>query len=387
MYRVFKTNSYRDLDGAWGSITDLFTDKSQLYCSTPKALWFIPTSPQRLTTNESNIYVGTGDILSVPPSLISSTLQGYGGSTYQHTRTSTEFGNFLIDDRSRKILHLADGLKEISAKGMSNFFEENLPLQLDKAVYSQTGVHYQKLYPHSHEGIGYQIAYDPKFRRVIVSKKDYKPLLPVGLIGQTVIPNKLFYDSANNIFYVWSNGRVQRVNLWDEAYFENVSFTVSYSLEFQAWSSFHSYLPNFIFNDNKTFYTSIDEGLYDHSIGNFQTYYGDKKDHILEVISNQSPSQTKVFTGLTYSAIVEDYMSTQKAYRTVQDVTFSRLIAYTQDQTTGLQDIVVKTNSFDNIIQLDGASVAAYYKDSTWYINELRDMNISHGDIPIFSSA
>jgi len=201
MYRVFKTNSYRDLDGAWGPVTDIFTDKSQLYASTPKALWFIPTSPQRLTTNESNIYVGTGDILSIPPSLVSSTLQGYGGSTYQHTRIGTEFGNFLIDDRSRKIFHLADGLKEISAKGMSNFFEENLSLQLDKEVYSQTGTHYQKTYPHSVDGIGYQISYDPKFRRVIVSKKDYKPLYPVALISDAVAPNKLFYDSDNNLFY------------------------------------------------------------------------------------------------------------------------------------------------------------------------------------------
>jgi len=177
------------------------------------------------------------------------------------------------------------------------------------------------------------------------------------------------------------------VEFWDEDYFENVSFTISYSLEFQAWASFHSYLPNFMFNDNKTFYSSIDEGIHDHSTGNFQTYYGQKKDHIVEVISNQAPKETKVFTGLTYSSVVEDYLPNQKKYRTVQDVTFSKLVAYTQDQTTGLQNMVVRSNPFNNLIQIDGTNISVYEKDSTWHVNELRDMNISHGGFPIFSSA
>jgi len=175
-YRVILTNSYNDLLGAHGKIVSLFVDKDELYALTDRAAWFIPTRPQRLTTNESNIYVGTGDVLSIPPRRLSSPSNAYGGTTQRNSVLSTEFGTIYADDVTGKVFHLSDGLREISSEGMLNFFEEELSLKLVEYL-SSLGT----TYPHidattSPYSVGIQTTYDPRYKRIILHKRDFTPV-------------------------------------------------------------------------------------------------------------------------------------------------------------------------------------------------------------------
>ena len=91
-YRIIKTNSYTDLDGSSGPLVELFTDKDQLYALTTQSAWMLPIRPQTLQTNESSIYVGTGDVLSVPPRRLATPDFAYGGTQHKQSVVSTEFG-------------------------------------------------------------------------------------------------------------------------------------------------------------------------------------------------------------------------------------------------------------------------------------------------------
>lgn len=389
-YRIIKPNSYRDLPGAFGSITDLFVEKDKLYCRTPKGLFFIPTSPQTLTTNEDNIYVGTGDKLSIPPARLASPDYGYGGSSYRWTKVSTEFGTAFVDDRSNKIFLLSDKLNELSAKGLSNFFAENLTLFLDIKMLETLGISYPIKSPISYNGIGFLLTYDPKFRRLIVHKTDYEPLYPLEDVSATTDyqPNIIYYDAESQRFSIFNVDSFINVDLNNTDYFRNRSFTISYSFEYDVWVSFHSYLPDYIFNDNYNFYSTQSNSIFKHNVGYYQQYYGTKADHIIEVIFNEAPAQTKVFTGVNYVSDVQEYIPTSDQYRNVLDTTFDRLIAYNTVQSTGLQNILFKgvDNPFANYIQDGTDGVYATYKDFTWKINELRDYNISGSGFPLFTS-
>jgi hypothetical protein len=172
-YRIIRINDYVDLDASSGRIVDLFKNKDKMYAITPKALFFIPTSPQRLTTNEDNIYVGSADILSIPPARLTTSESGYGGSTDKFSVCTTEFGTVFVDDTSRRVFMLAGQLEEISNKGLSNYFDNYLNFTLQDRLKSAG---FAPMPLSTVSGIGNSITYDPKFRRIIISHKDFEPI-------------------------------------------------------------------------------------------------------------------------------------------------------------------------------------------------------------------
>ncbi|WP_261047234.1 hypothetical protein, partial [Streptococcus mitis] len=80
-----------------------------------------------------------------------------------------------MDDLTGKVLLLSQGLKEISATGMRNYFEENIEIQLNKQWQRLFSEEYpQNNQPSLINGIGFITTYDPRHKRIIITKKDYK---------------------------------------------------------------------------------------------------------------------------------------------------------------------------------------------------------------------
>lgn len=112
--------SYKDLDGAQGPITALVNNFNNLYALTTHTTYFLPTRPQQLGTNESTIYIGTGEVLSIPPRQLKVTDYEFGGTEYQSSVTSTEYGTFFVDNLSGNPFMLTDNLNSLS-DGLRNF--------------------------------------------------------------------------------------------------------------------------------------------------------------------------------------------------------------------------------------------------------------------------
>ena len=75
------------------------------------------------------------------------------------------------------------------------------------------------------------------------------------------------------------------------------SNTLTYDEKVRGWTSFHSYIPDYMINLNNVFYTFKDGQLYKHnkSTGNRNTFYGTSYNTEVEVMSNAAPSDVKIF--------------------------------------------------------------------------------------------
>ena len=121
MYRIFRPNNYRDLDGSTGSITDLFVNFEQLYARTTDSIFFLPTRPQTISTDITEAYLGTGEALSLPPRQLKTTDFAFGGSNYFKSRILTEYGTIYVDDVSGRVFLLTNQLNDLSNQGLRNF--------------------------------------------------------------------------------------------------------------------------------------------------------------------------------------------------------------------------------------------------------------------------
>lgn len=368
-YRIFYANNYRDLPANTGEITNLFINFDELYAHTKQSIYKIVTKPYQINTDQTTLFVGTGEFFSVPPRELISTEYGYGGSTCKWGTKTTEFGTIYVDDLTGKIFLLGIGdkgqtlNKEISTIGLRNYFEENLKLQLNEQWQRLFSTEYPNVnQPSLINGIGYFTTYDPRHKRIIITKKDYK-----------IIEEKSFNPN-------------QPYNLTDSNRFENLSWTLSYSLLNEAWLSFHSYLPNFYFNDANTFYSSInsfDNKLDDldnklsmvwkHGEGNYQTYYNKKQDFIIEYVDKNPVTES--LNNIYWISNTELFDKSTKQYIEVNDATFNKGLVYTSTQSTGLFDIKVKSNPYENIEWSNTEKLAAL-TDKNWKLSGLRDLSI-----------
>lgn len=377
-YRIFLANNYRDLPANTGEITNLFINFDELYAHTKQSLYKIVTKPYQINTDQTTLYVGTGEFFSVPPRELISTTYGYGGSNCKWGTITTEFGTVYIDNLTGKIFQLGIGdkgqpsNKEISLQGMRNWFEENIELQLDKQWKKLFGEEYPKVnQPALINGIGFITTYDPRHKRIIITKKDYKIVEE-----NSFLPNQPF-------------------NLTDSTRFENLSWTISYSLQSEAWLSFHSYLPNFYFNDANTFYSSLNSFnnsydnldnklslIYKHNQGKYQTYYNRKQDFIIEYIDKNIVTDT--LNSVYWISNTELYDLLLKYYTEIDNITFTKGLVYTSTQSSGMFDIKVKENSYENISWSNTIKVADK-TDKNWKLSGIRDLSIK-SNIPTLTS-
>ena len=371
-YRIFLANNYRDLPAHTGELTNLFINFDELYAHTKQSLYKIVTKPYSIQTDQTTLYVGTGEFFSVPPRELISTKYGYGGSNCKWGTITTEFGTVYVDDLTGKVFLLGESPKEISGVGMRNWFEENTKVNLNE----QWRRLFNQDYPNNNQpslinGIGYITTYDPRHKRVIITKKDYK-----------IIEEKTFNPN-------------QTYNLTDSTRFENLSWTISYSMLNETWLSFHSYLPNFYFNDANTFYSSRNStnNKYDnldnkfsmvwkHDDGEQQKFYGKKQDFIIEYIDKNPVTDS--LDSLYWLSHTQLYDEVMKYYSEVDDVTFTKGMVYTSTQSTGKFDITPQTNPYQNI-NWSNTQKMCKKTDRNWKLSGLRDLSVK-SNVPTLTS-
>jgi hypothetical protein len=400
-YRVFLPNSYRDLPGNTGELTNLFVTYDELYAHTPRTLYKIYTKAQNLQSNEATLYVGTGDFFSIPPKELVTTEYGYAGSSQKWATKTTEFGTVFIDDLSGKIFLLTDTLKELSNLGLRNWFEENIPLNLPLQYYTETGLEYNLFnQPSIKNGVGYITTYDPRHKRIIITKKDYVlkseitdledyALCPEGNI---VFENYQATINAQEILgwnFIGIEGCqlkfekegseplfIDGIEVEGGLFDENKSWTISYSFLSNSWISWHSYLPTFYLNDANSFYSfdNYTSPIWKHNEVLYTNYYENKYNYIIEfpVFSINTQSISSIY----WISNTQQFIEQDKYWLDIPNVTFDKGIVYNRSQTTGKFNIVPKLTAFDNINWSNIEKVAAQ-TDRDWKLSGLRDISIN----------
>lgn len=189
----------------------------------------------------------------------------------------------------------------------------------------------------------------------------------------------------------------ENIPFTDKTKFQDKSWTISYSFyneEKQRWVGWHSYKPLYYIHNQSHLYSFIgDSNIWKHNVeGLYQNYYGQRYPFIVEYVSISDPLQTRIWEDLTFQTKARKWNSEEEQYQDERFVTFNKLTAYNDRQSTGELEIVVKDTQpspedwYQQQIVNTPGTILTTRKDRDWNINELRD-NIIDPALPLFSSS
>jgi hypothetical protein len=409
-YKLFITNSIKSIPSYTGEITNMFVKNSDLYIHTEHNLWKLSVAPQTMKTNADTIEVGQGEFLERDPIKLFNNEDAYSrGGTIDKFTSIFAMGDYIWFDRnSGSVLKLGDGIKSISEKGMSKWFSRNSEVSLDTQFRNLTGLPYPHKGTSCNTNVGYIAAIDPEHDRYMLTKRDYELLpsvtsdLPTALRelttnpdGTLYVPNVAvgYYYYDNDGFYVGIQAGVDvslkdqllaPIDYTDKTLAENKSWTLSYSLKAQAWSSFHSYIPNWLYYDSETFYSfvanatdSINLSTWEHNYGEFQKYYDTKFDFVIDYIYKKNSYAEKTFDSIEYTSNVWSKSTVDDRDIEIPFITFDRFFVYNNNQLSNLKEIDVSNLiPYANTLY-DITKATAHKWRNIWKINRLRDLTVN----------
>lgn len=342
-----------------------------------------------LKTDSKEIQIGNGGLFSSRPKEFSSTDLGYAG-TQNIAILQTEFGHIWTDAERGQILNLepnARGLGDIT-EGMEGWFQENLKFRIKQDF---PKIELRNL-DNNYKGIGLHLSFDKRFKRMFITKLDYKK-----------INRNVTYNPDTNDFYFEG----KKISVYDERYFCNKSFTVSYSFKDQNWM-YHSFTPNYYVDNIKYIQSGINfvnrgqtnSSLWSHNLTNksYQVYYGKLCPFILEIPSEgrvrnnpyqgESPNPSNIINSVTYDSTALRYHN-HYDYSYDRLVTFNKAWVYNERQHSGELNLNVRNEndmvasvSYPKVV--DGKQqILVTNKKNKWSFNQFWDtVNTQKGNIP-----
>jgi len=396
-FRSFLPNNYCDVEGEHGEITGMYRMGNNLFLQTTEGTWQLPQNQQERVTNEVVSFIGTGNLFSILPRKVVDDDRGSLGTKHKWANCKTMVGMFSISETENKIFLHSDKIKEISAEGLKSFSDESIRPFLSEQMLIVFGVEFTNINnPVNPYGTGYHSTYDSKFNRVIFTKRDYL-LLPEKISSLEIVNMKpisgaidFVYNTEDGIFYQGTTP----VPLSNKLYFEDKSFTVSFSLNTFQWVSWHSYIPNFyIHSKGRMFSWEVGEPnnyYWIHGVeGHYQTFYGRRYPHIIEGVL--PVGRENIFDDITIQTKALSYDPVRKQYLEMRHVTFNKINIYNNLQNSGelvmqvKQETPGRQNWFSQQIKRTLGQIIISKENGSWNINSFRDYIVDH-DTPMFTS-
>ncbi len=128
----------------------------------------------RERTDANTAELGTGGIFATRPLEFKKTDLGYAG-TQHFDLVSCEYGHFWPDMKRGQVFQVdqnGKNLKEITT-GLRSWFKEQLPFKILRSGID--GITEQDI-DNNYKGLGIAMGWDSKFKRVFLTKKDYRPV-------------------------------------------------------------------------------------------------------------------------------------------------------------------------------------------------------------------
>ena len=340
-----------------------------------------------MTTDAGVIQIGASKMFDQKPNEFSKADIGHGG-TQHHAFVSTKLGHFWVDARRGCVFMLPPSgnnpyaaleLIEISLSFRA-FFRDNLPFFILKAFPD---------YPVDNNfwNVGIALCWDNRFDRLFVTKLDYELLSKWKGIVQ--------YNSTTNSFFIQSGDTIIPVDLADETYFCNKSWTIGYSPLTKSWISYYSFIPNYYIGHEAYFQSGINFpqdtqsssiGIWNHLITpkSYQVYYGVLYPFVTDVVVKEQ-TINKQLQSVEYQA---DYLRFQNDYDYFYNprVTFNKAIIWGENQNSGNLQLVpqVPNNMAQGIlyprVNADSTTVLVTRRTHNWRINQFWDIVADKGN-------
>jgi len=382
-WTVFLPNNMFDFSlSQFGNLTSIKqVDNQQLLFLFDKSFPYItPGLAELKTLDNRTIYLGDGSLIRNPVPLLI-TDDNFGSCESRFAFNYTKYG-FFYPSQSKGNIFQFNGTtpEEISRNGMYYFFNNHLPSKLLK--------HFPEFKYKDNPIIGTSLisAYDSTNETYYITKKDYEPKKGLNII----------YNKTEDKFY--HNDKI--VSLFDKNYFNDVSYTISYSPSIKGFVSFHDYHPiSYIANDN-TFYSVIKDNnksslwLHNKNCQSFSNFYN--KDYPFAAtlpINNQI--NTQILNSIEFFAETFVYNEDCINYHHVLNETFDKALVYNTEQCSGFMNLKTKSknNTYEKLLYnkkvLNSQGIYDVYLDKVeqkYRFNNFRDIVIDRNtSIPIIN--
>jgi hypothetical protein len=304
-----------------------------------------------------SIIVGTGGLFAQRPITFLSGEVGFAGSQNKDI-IICEFGTFYVDAERGSIIQFSDGPKDITLQNRV-WFLNNLPFNIIKDF---PDVDVDNTY-HYRNPIGITMVFDNKYKRLIITKKDYK--LKSEWKGVVTHVGNKFYHNINEI------------SVTNTRYFIDRSFTISYSPLLNQWISFHSYEPNTYIANNQMYISVSGQSAYTHLQTNkaYQIVYGTLAPYILELPYFYGGITDMLGTVQVYNEALE-YRG-KNDFKQYFDKFFNKSVIWNKYQTSGLLNLVYHDPNNDDLAidypkyKTDSVDVLFYSKDNYHTFNHI----------------
>lgn len=337
-----------------------FEQKSSIY----NALQTINTSTPQAA------YLGNeGFFKSSPPLDFAETDLGFNGTQHK-LYLKTKYGAISVDaERGQIFLISGNKATDITSEEfkVDSFFKEHLKFHL-KEYFPSINI------DNHFNGIGITGVYDNRFERLLITKLDY-------------IPKNNNIILIDGQFYLGD----KKIELKDNKYFIDTSFTISFDLKHKVWVSFHSYLPNFYIPNSKYFSTGINNNntqSFEHykDITKYNNFFNKIEPYILDYPINYKVNDEILQSISDYTRVFKQINKTSTI--TSQNIFFNKAIIYNDEQCTGLLTLLPKPNNAREYLKYPKYNVDSreiiYTKSANFYnYNQFWDV-INNYNEPIF---
>lgn len=309
----------------FGNLTSIHKlDQDRLIFLFSKASPFVSMGRDFLEMEQSGrkITVGDGGLFAQDPREVMPTDNNYGASTSRFAFSSNHGGRFYISENQGRILNFTENIEPVSNQGISFWCKNYMPIFLYK---------YFPDYPQVENpisGVGYLISFDSFYETVYISKRDFTP--------KREYINDIVYDKVKGFLY---KGR--SIDVRDTSYFNDVSWTLSYSITDKAFVSWHDWHPDWVIQTDNHFMTVKDNAIWKHNeaFDSFTTYYGKDYGFDWEPVS-ASGQQIETIRSLEYFLEVYQYKNFGRDRYHVKDENFSHLLVTNSEQMSPLLNVI-----------------------------------------------
>lgn len=268
------------------------------------------------------ITIGDGGLFAQDPREIMPTDNNYGACNSRYAFSNTHLGRYYPSERQGRILNFTESLDDIARQGISFWCKNYMPIFLYQ---------YFPTYPKVENpinGVGYLTAFDSFYETMYLTKRDFSP--------RREYISDITYDTKVGKFRYKGN----LVELQDTRYFNDISWTISYSPLDKAFVSWHDWHPDWTVQRDNHFLTVKGNGVWKHNerFDNYCNFYNKDFPFEIEFVSSGGQS-VEVARSLEYLLEVYKYKNFGRDRFHVHHTNFSHLIVHNTEQISPLLEL------------------------------------------------
>lgn len=360
------SNFFAFKESDFGELTAIHNiDQDRLIFLFSKASPYVTMGRSLLELSNQTVTIGDGGLFAQDPREMMPTDNNYGACTSRYAFSNTHMGRYYPSAVQGRII-LSDNVEDIARQGISYWCKNYMPIFL---------YNYFPNYPKVENpinGVGYLSVFDSFNETVYITKRDFSP--------KRELAKDITYDGVFRY-------KGLEISVRDLNYFNDISWTLSYSPGDRAFVSYHDWHPDWVIQTENHFMTIKGNTAWKHNerYDDFCNFYGEDYPYEFEAIST-SGQQVETVRSIEYLLEVYTYKNSGRDRFHVLNQNFDRLLVKNTEQISPLLNLSLgNPNPEQNLAYPKKASNLSYdivfFKEENKYrINQFWDTVKDRGE-------